>query len=142
MLAAFGSFIQTDCSSGGSRVSHQNMFFFTFLKPQEWVGFFLFKKIMFWWDTLWFTGMPSFVNLAENRSKGKGFGIGQESLVFVKTVEKTWPGLGVGEGQGCRGEGVGQGPGMWSIDSIDHQKPGESCWGERGGGVWCYWSGS
>ena len=93
---------------------------------------------MFWWDTLWFTGMPSFVNLAENRSKGKGFGIGQESLVFVKTVEKTWPGLGVGEGQGCRGEGVGQGPGMWSIDSIDHQKPGESCWGERGGGVWCY----
>ena len=41
--------------------------------------------------------------------------------------------MGVGEGQGCRGEGVGQGPGMWSIDSIDHQKPGESCWGERGG---------
>ena len=54
-------------------------------------------------------------------------------LLFVKTVEKTWPGLGVGEGQGCRGEGVGQGPGMWSMDSIDHQKPGESCWGERRG---------
>ena len=54
--------------------------------------------------------------------------------------EKTWPILGVGDGQGCRGEGVGQGAGAGSIDSIDHQKPGpESCWRERGGnGVWCY----
>ena len=61
-------------------------------------------------------------------------------FVVEKTVGKTWPRLGVGDGQGCRGEGVGQGAGAGSIDSIDHQKPGpESCGGERrGDGVWCY----
>ena len=46
---------------------------------------------------------------------------------FGILFEKTWPRFGVGDGQGCRGDGVGQGAGMWSIDSTDHQKPGESC---------------
>ena len=61
-------------------------------------------------------------------------------FLYHLLFEKTWPILGVGDGQGCRGEGVGQGAGAGSIDSIDHQKPGpESCWRERGGnGVWCY----
>ena len=40
---------------------------------------------------------------------------------------KTWPVFGVGDGHGWRGDGVGQGAGAGSIDSIDHQKPGESC---------------
>ena len=53
----------------------------------------------------------------------------------------TWPGLGLGEGQGWRGEGVGQGAGAGSIDSMDHQKPGESCWGERRGRDGIIWSG-
>ena len=40
---------------------------------------------------------------------------------------KTWPVFGVGDGHGWRGDGVGQGAGAGSIDSMDHQKPGESC---------------
>ena len=124
ILTAFVSFNQTNCKMGGSLVRYNGL-----RKPGQNMGW----------------GMA--------RAEGAvGLGLGRrgEWGLYVATNEssklvphifvfhlvhclKTWPRLGVGDGQGCRGDGVGQGAGMWSIDSTDHQKPGESCWRERRG---------
>ena len=97
---------------------------------------------MFWWDTLWFTGMPSFVNLAENRSKGKGFGIGQESLVFEKTVGKPGRDWGWGRARVAGEKGLGRGQGCGPLTPLTTKNPESPAGGREGVGCGVIWSGS